>query len=259
MIAEGSPNRPAQARISYVAIAALVCGVIGLGVFAVRWPSYGSSHVRPEEMLKRAIFCAAACSALILGCIAVAQTAHCVYGTLKGRRLAYLAIVLALVSIGSAIVGSWKSSRVPAAARCGPNLSGLGKAMLIYAYDYDVLPVADQWCDLLVNHAEVAPKLLICPASDARRGQSSYAMNNSAAGKPLDGLPHDLVLLYESSPGWNQAGGPELLSTASHEGLGCNVLLVNGVVRFIKTGELAQLKWTAEEKRAGALPAERQP
>jgi prepilin-type processing-associated H-X9-DG protein len=52
-----------------------------------------------------------------------------------------------------------------------------------------------------------------------------------------------VVLLFESRPGWNQSGGPELLTTENHHGKGCNVLFVDGSVRFIKSEELVGLKW----------------
>jgi hypothetical protein len=34
-----------------------------------------------------------------------------------------------------------------------------------------------------------------------------------------------LVLLFETKGGWNQYGGPELLSTKNHKGDGCHVLI----------------------------------
>jgi prepilin-type processing-associated H-X9-DG protein len=215
----------------------------------------------PEGRMKMTVFCLAAFAAIGLGWFALAQIRAAAEREResRGRLIAPLAIVLAMVSIGRVVVGESKASRVPAAARCGPNLSGLGKAMLIYADDYDVLPLADRWCDLLVNHAEAAPKLLICPASGVRRGQSTYAMNASAAGRPVVGLPLELVLLYESSPGWNQTGGPELLSTENHEGMGCNVLFVDGHVEFVKANKLAELKWKVEAERPAESPAKDQP
>jgi len=58
--------------------------------------------------------------------------------------------------------------------------------------------------------------------------------------------PPDMVLLFETYPGWNQVGGPEILTTDNHQGDGCNVLFVDSHVEFIKTEYLNDLKWTAE-------------
>ena len=55
--------------------------------------------------------------------------------------------------------------------------------------------------------------------------------------------PPDMVLLFETHPGWNQAGGPEILSTDNHQGLGCNVLFIDNHVEFVKTEDLDKLKW----------------
>ncbi len=46
----------------------------------------------------------------------------------------------------------------------------------------------------------------------------------------------DVVLLFESTGGWNQSGGAELLTTKHHEGKGCNVLFVGGAGGDIVTG-----------------------
>ena len=58
----------------------------------------------------------------------------------------------------------------------------------------------------------------------------------------------DVVLLFESAGGWNQAGGPELLTTKHHEGQGCNVLFVDGAIRFVKTEDIPRLKWEGKPR-----------
>jgi hypothetical protein len=56
--------------------------------------------------------------------------------------------------------------------------------------------------------------------------------------------PPDTVLLFETKPGWNQHGGPELFTLDNHDPKGGCVLLNDGTVRFIRTKEeLAQLRW----------------
>jgi prepilin-type processing-associated H-X9-DG protein len=58
--------------------------------------------------------------------------------------------------------------------------------------------------------------------------------------------PADLVLLFETKGGWNQYGGPELLTLDNHKGEGANVLFNDGHVKFIKPDEVGKLKWKAE-------------
>lgn len=121
---------------------------------------------------------------------------------------------------------------------CGTNLSRLGKAMLIYANDYDdKYPTADKWCDLLIEYAEVTEKQFRCPGN--REERCSYAMNPNCGSNS----PNDVVLLFETKGGWNQFGGPELLTTENHKGEGCNILFNDIHVEFVKPEEIGKLKW----------------
>jgi prepilin-type processing-associated H-X9-DG protein len=50
-------------------------------------------------------------------------------------------------------------------------------------------------------------------------------------------------MLFESKPGWNQVGGPELLWTDNHGGKGCNILFGDEHVECVECKQLAKLKW----------------
>jgi prepilin-type processing-associated H-X9-DG protein len=127
---------------------------------------------------------------------------------------------------------------------CGARLRELGIAVTVYAADFnDSLPAGDRWCDLLVERESVVPDHFVCRVSHAVRGQSSYAMNAKVIGWKRTKLPADVVLLFESKPGWNQVGGPELLSTENHKEEGCSVLFGDGHVEFVERKQLARLKW----------------
>ena len=83
-------------------------------------------------------------------------------------------------------------------------------------------------------------KCFKCPAN--KNGRSHYAINvASPRSHPR------LVVLFETKAGWNQVGGPELLTTDNHNGKGCNVLFNDLTVEFVKTEELAKLKWKAKQ------------
>jgi hypothetical protein len=75
-----------------------------------------------------------------------------------------------------------------------------------------------------------------------RAWTSDYAMNPNCRGR--EDSPQEVVFLFESKPGWNQHGGPELFTFDNHDPKGGLVLLNDGTVKFIRTeGELRQLRW----------------
>ena len=59
--------------------------------------------------------------------------------------------------------------------------------------------------------------------------------------------PPNMVLLFETHPGWNQSGGPEILTTDNHNGEGCNVLFLDNHAEFVRTEDLNKLRWTVEQ------------
>ncbi|MHC4508307.1 MAG: H-X9-DG-CTERM domain-containing protein, partial [Planctomycetota bacterium] len=124
---------------------------------------------------------------------------------------------------------------------CGTNMSGLGKAMLIYAGDYDEkFPTGSKWCDLLIEHAAVDRMTFQCKG--AAEGPCNYAINQNVLELGIV-APPDMVLLFETGPGWNQVGGPESLITENHQNDGCNVLFVDGHVEFARRQALDDLRW----------------
>jgi prepilin-type processing-associated H-X9-DG protein len=121
---------------------------------------------------------------------------------------------------------------------CMTNLRALYAAFSLYAEgNGGVYPASQAWCDLLVGR-QWSEKYFRC--QKGKGSQCDYAMNPNARPR---GAP-DVVLLFESRSGWNQSGGPELLTTERHEG--CNIAFVDGSVRFIKPDEIAGLNWTDE-------------
>jgi len=139
---------------------------------------------------------------------------------------------------------------------CSINLSRLGKAMQIYENDNrGHYPEPNQWCDLLLQHAQVESNWFLCPRVKwewrrqvlpwpvPKNEGCYYAMNPNCEPN----LPSDTVLLFETKGGWNRFGGPELLTIENHLGR-CNVLFNDGHVEFVGTEQLGELKWGAEEK-----------
>lgn len=77
-------------------------------------------------------------------------------------------------------------------------------------------------------------------------GPCSYAMNANIPADTND-LPGDLVLFFESAPGWNQTGGPDDVVTDRHDKPGANIAFADGTVEFIEAEDIPNLRWTVEE------------
>jgi prepilin-type processing-associated H-X9-DG protein len=193
-------------------------------------------------------FCITAIPAIILGIVALAKIGKS-GGRLKGNAFAVAGIVVPIVA-GVFVLPLALGITLPALARarqaafrtvCATNLSGLGKAMMIYANDYDnKFPTSSKWCDLLIEHAAVDRRSFQCRG--ATEGPCNYAMNENVTNLGPSALS-DVVLLFETDPGWNQVGGAESLTTENHQDDGCNVLFVDGHVEFVKKSALDRLRW----------------
>ena len=224
-----STTAPApNAKTSGLAIAALVLGILSFCTFFIT-----------------------AIPAIILGIVGLVKISKSA-GRLKGNGFAIAGIVVPAVSV-LFVLPLMMGIMMPALARtrqiafrmvCATNMSGLGKAMLIYSNDYDdKLPTASKWCDLLIEHVEVTPLSFRCKG--APEGPCNYAMNKNVEKLGIRSPP-DMVVLFETHPGWNQSGGPEILTTDNHEGDGCTVLFADSHVAFVKTEDLDDLKWKPE-------------
>ncbi len=185
--------------------------------------------------------------AIILGIVGLVKISKSA-GQLKGIGLAITAIVLPVVLLpffallmGILMPALARSRQMAFRIHCGANMSGLGRAILLYANDHDGLPSTSNWCDLLIEHAGVSPSMFRCKG--AHGGRCNYAMNKNLENFDTGSAPHDMVVLFETHPGWNQTGGPEMLTTDNHQGLGCNVLFIDNHVNFVKTKDPDKLKW----------------
>lgn len=216
------------AKTSGLAIASFVLGMLGFCTFFIT-----------------------AIPAIILGIIGLVKIGKS-SGKLKGSGFAIAGIVVPTVS-GLFVLPLMLGIMMPALARtrqiafrmvCSTNMSALGKAMLIYSNHFDDIPTPSKWCDLLIEHTEVRPSMLRCKG--ATEGPCNYAMNKNTEKLDTERAPPDMVLLFETHPGWNQSGGPEILTTENHQGDGCNVLFIDSHVEFVKTKDLDDLKWEPE-------------
>jgi prepilin-type processing-associated H-X9-DG protein len=169
-------------------------------------------------------------------------------GTLTGSTLAMSGMILTGLLACVLVCGYW----------CGYNkelrhrprtylakLHTLGVALEMYAAENENrYPAADKWCDLLlapVAYLRTDDTLFVYLLTGER--SCIFAMNPNCGPNS----PGDVVLLFETKGGWNQHGGPEILTTENHGGKGCNVLFNDGSVRFVKTEDLGKLRWEVED------------
>jgi prepilin-type processing-associated H-X9-DG protein len=220
---EQVPTTPA--KTSGMAIAALVLAILS-----------------PFTCFISAIF------SIIFGIVALVKISQS-KGQLKGIGLAVTGIALPVVILpfipclmGILFPALARTRQLALRTHCAVNMSTIGKAMLIYANDFDdKFPISPKWCDLLIEHAEVTPATFRCKG--AHEGPCNYAINKNIENFDTGNAPHDMVILFETHPGWNQVGGPELLTTENHQSQGCNVLFADNHVEFVTTKDLDKLKW----------------
>lgn len=200
-----------------------------------------------------------AIAGLIFGLVALVRI-RTSRGMLKGNALAILGIVLTGLICGLWFFGHRR--RVSIVGRtmiCSGNLYRLRDTMQIYARDTGQYPEPNQWCDLLLEQGNVSIVDFVCPSimfyglSSGRRwriftwpypkrGRCHYAMNPNCEPNS----PRDTVLLFESTEGWNQFGGLELVTTNRHNRR-CNILVNGGWVISEKWPTLKELRWEVEE------------
>jgi len=241
---KGTKTHHQKQKFSKLAIVSMFFGVFGISVLSA------IAIIFPWDVGSVASYVLYAGLAVILS---LATGIAALIVTIKrnskvtGRGLAMLGIIVAISSI---ILGWVVVSRYMKQERnriqCAENLSRqLGFALAIYSSDHNQrYPPANKWCDLLLPSEYATEKDFICPA--AQKDLCNYAINPNCEPNS----PKDTVLLFESKPGWNQFGGPELLAPENHRGKGCNVLFNGFHVWFIRTEDFEKLNWKADRSES---------
>ncbi len=247
--AEPAQPEPAEEsqkpKLCKLAVLSIICIVAAFAILAIYLrPSEAWLPITVERLLIP-IGIAALAIALVTGVIALVMI-KASGGVLAGRRLALLGIIVPIVVTVAFVRSSPPSDeeqQVLPSTQCIANIRQLADLLSEYRRDNDGrFPKAEKWCDILLEQTKTDESLFTCPLQKGAR--CSYSLNKYAAEAGAD-LPEDIVLLFESKPGWNQVGGPELF-IAQHETrrgtAGC-VVFANGKARFVFEDELDTLKW----------------
>jgi hypothetical protein len=163
---------------------------------------------------------------------------------LTSIKLTIAGILITTISAVILVYGSLVVKGVSELIICSENLRGLGTCIMIYNSDKDGYPEPNNWNDALLDSNLASEEVFVCWGLKGKE-RCSYAMNPNA--KP--DWPLDMVLLFETKGGWNQYGGPELITLENHKGKGCNILFNSGHVEFVIKEQLGKLKWTDEQKQ----------
>jgi hypothetical protein len=126
--------------------------------------------------------------------------------------------------------------------QCRSHMKTLASALDDHTNATGRRPDSSKWCDVIRAYVADAEDFT-CPFD--RIGPCSYAMNKNLP-ESLKDVPSDMVVLFESDPGWNQVGGPEAALTDQPPWPGCNVLFGNGQVEFVKAADIAKLRWRTD-------------
>lgn len=108
------------------------------------------------------------------------------------------------------------------------------KMLIFSAMIQKKIPEAANWCETLNAGGKLWPTT---PTNTV------FAINAKMAGRAYSrSLPSDTVVFFEASnPGWNQAGGPELLAERAE---GVAVAFADGRALIVPPAEVARLRWT---------------
>jgi hypothetical protein len=107
-----------------------------------------------------------------------------------------------------------KPRRIGSSVTCGSHLSGISKTIILYASEhYNYIPDANKWCDLMILEADAPPKIFLCTHSDKVLGESSYALNKYIAGKKINEVSPDTVLVFDTYSGKSKAGRTGTISS----------------------------------------------
>jgi len=140
------------------------------------------------------------------------------------------------------------------------NASQLGRGLMGYAQDNNgKLPAANQWCDAVLR--EVFTERVFVSPQDPTANQgivgvkrSSYALNAAVAGKNLNLLPPDTVLVFECPLGWNGSGGLADIERArtqpgSYRSLSTiAITMADGSSRQATVWEMGRFNWTGQRR-----------
>jgi prepilin-type processing-associated H-X9-DG protein len=186
---------------------------------------------------------------LILGILSLRRIRRS-NGTLSDNGYVVPAIVTPIVILVVAAIAMPAISYAAGRIFSGDSwtLELLGGELADYAKNHDgQFPETEKWCDALIDSSEIKESDFGYRGSEDK--SSDYAINKHAVELGAD-IPDNMVLLFESESGWNQAGGIELLRK---DGRGrVNILFADNHIETVRAKHAPYLRWKLED--SGVIP-----
>jgi len=262
-----SENRPQadRPRMSILAILSLVFGVVStlaLGFVTLdiyyRFSLRGILRAHYYRTMDACgyFFAGAALLAILFGVGAFLQI-RLGRGRITGGRAARIGLLLvpAQIMLWIFLQVIFRPPEYTATSTtCFNNLKQLGTAFNMYeAAHGDRLPPTAGWNDAVLRYAR-NKRIMVCP--ETFEDIPSYAMNRRLNGIAESEVadPSHCVMLFESAPGRNQSGGPELLPRpARHTSWDGRepmyfVLFFDGHAKRVAESEIKYLIWDPRVK-----------
>lgn len=175
----------------------------------------------------------------------------CFHPHIRGTKLAvacFSAIVLLVLGAFLAAHGINQQFHIPMykKAKCRENMKQIYQALLGYAdVNGGMLPLSENWCQVLLDGKYIQPEELICPAVQEAHGKSNYVLNTMFAGKKIEELPARSFLLYEDICCWNRAESEIIINGINHTIVRMeyvNILFVNGRTESYHKERLGEIR-----------------
>jgi len=214
------PFPGAPTRTSGLAIASLICGILGCIPFS-----------------------ALAGIGLGIGALSSINKSR---GQLKGRGLAIAGICVSafmcLIFLPAMFLPALAKAKARAQTiQCGNKMQELAAAAKAYAQNSgNKLPDASNWCDVLKPHLK-NQNAFYCPSEDSQL--CGYGFNGALSGRSLDEVNPSTVLFFEIPGGWNVSGGPEQMLPDPRHLRNYNVVYVNGKREQLTHSAVQNVRW----------------
>lgn len=159
-------------------------------------------------------------------------------------------IIMILVVIGAFIgffaVSPGDINRVPAMVTLYHwQFFELGRDLDDFKKENGKMPDAEKWCDVLSESSESSWYL---QGPKEEKSSCRMALNENILNLKGD-IPGDMIVAFQSKPGWNQTGGLELIETTTDR---FAALLGDGNVKVFRIKDAPFLRWKLED--SGVIP-----
>ena len=126
--------------------------------------------------------------------------------------------------------------------KCQENMKQIYQGLLDYAKTNEgMLPLSENWCQVLLDGKYIQPEELICPAVHEICDKSNYVLNTMVTGKKIEELPARSFLLYEDTCCWNRAEPEITINGINHTIVRIeyvNILFANGKIESYQKEKL---------------------